>query len=60
MDCARHLKAFKGQLHVFYSGVFTRQDRESGACPEEPSEARLYDPEEAVLIRPRAAATSAG
>lgn len=36
------------------------QDRESRACAEERSQARLYDPEEAILILPRAAASSAG
>lgn len=36
------------------------QDRESRACTEEHSKARLYDPEEAILILPRATASSAG
>lgn len=36
------------------------QDRESRACTEERSKARLYDPEEAILILPRATASSAG
>lgn len=36
------------------------QDRESKACTEEHSKARLYDPEEAILILPRATASSAG
>lgn len=36
------------------------QDQESRACTEEHSKARLYDPEEAILILPRATASSAG
>lgn len=36
------------------------QDRESRACTEEQSKARLYDPEKAFLILPTARASSAG
>lgn len=36
------------------------QDWEGRACTEERSKARLYDPEEAILILPTATASSAG
>lgn len=55
------LSFFKDNCMYFIRGLQDEfQDWESRACTEEQSKARLYDPEEAILILPTATASSAG